>query len=80
MNRRSFISMLGVAAASAAAPIYFDVGKNLWRKNDDIFWEGLWSVSNDPSPIYRIVEMDHTGDFVRIYKTVLLGMGKIPAF
>lgn len=31
MNRRNFLSMFGAGVAVAAAPVYFDMGKNLWR-------------------------------------------------
>ena len=31
MNRRNFIAMFGAGVAVAAAPVYFDMGKNLWR-------------------------------------------------
>lgn len=36
MNRREFLKLLGIGtAATAAPPIIFDMGKNLWRVKSD---------------------------------------------
>ena len=32
MNRRGFLKLLGIGAATVAAPVYFDMGRGLWRQ------------------------------------------------
>lgn len=75
MNRRSFLSMLSVAAASAAAPVYFDMGKNSY----------LWHL--DPvvpvnfQAIYELKDaVLNMAEFNRIYKEIVLGMCANPEF
>lgn len=38
MNRRSFLHMLGIGAAAASTTVYFDMGKNLYRIHEPVFY------------------------------------------
>ena len=42
MNRREFLKSLAAMAAVSTAPVYFDMGKNLWRRQEPEIVKVWW--------------------------------------